>query len=321
MKKLVDFLLLNAYSVNSIGLYDGKAGLSLCLFEFAHYLNDEQTEDRALELLQESIALATKSNDISFENGLAGLGFALLYLIENKFIDADFNELFSDQSNKILTEIKSIEDFSEKQLPLVYFIESLNRLQPKFDIGYWRNKILSDVESNLEQQLKNKDTSAFDSYLKAISDCDNYTPSLSVLRAYVDLYQQGKVASSFTTGFYLEKLAVNLQDSDLIKMAQANKNTALQTIYPQTMTLDQQIDLLYMLNHDQEQYAEQITLLEKDLFDTTHPLYEKKIAQRIHVNGLKAGYRYGIARLLLYWIYRDSQRKHQDCTRFQSLFR
>jgi hypothetical protein len=254
--KLVDYIILNAHSVNSISLYNGKAGLSLCLFEVARYLENEQMEDTAFELLQESIALAQKSSKVSFENGLAGIGFVLLYLIENQLIDADFNELFAEQFNKVLFSIESTEGFSEKHLSLLYFLEFCYRLQTKSNTQHWRNKIVSDVENNLEQQLKNKTTNAFDCYLKAVSGCHDYVPSMSVLNAYSKLYQQGRVASCFTTGFYLEKLAYNLQESHLVEIAQVNKNVALQNIYPQILTLDQQIDLLYMLNQDQEQYAD-----------------------------------------------------------------
>lgn len=65
--KLIDYVLLNAYSTNSAGLYNGKAGLSLCLFEASHFLNNEYLEEQAFELLLE--ALLTKNNDIGFENG------------------------------------------------------------------------------------------------------------------------------------------------------------------------------------------------------------------------------------------------------------
>lgn len=97
--KLVDYLLLNAYSVNSSGLYNGKAGVSLCLYEIARSLKDEYIESQALEILKES--LLTKNEDIGFENGLSGIGYVLLYLIRNKFIEADFEDLFGFQQRKI----------------------------------------------------------------------------------------------------------------------------------------------------------------------------------------------------------------------------
>lgn len=38
IRKIVDYMLLNACSINSSGLYSGKAGIALTLFEVARYL-------------------------------------------------------------------------------------------------------------------------------------------------------------------------------------------------------------------------------------------------------------------------------------------
>ena len=99
IRKLVDYISLNACSVNSSGLYNGKSGISLALFETAKCLQDTEIEDKAFSLFQES--LIRKTNDYGFENGMSGIGYVLIYLITNKLIDADFEDLFGDpmQSN------------------------------------------------------------------------------------------------------------------------------------------------------------------------------------------------------------------------------
>jgi hypothetical protein len=116
--KLTDYILLNAYSVNFAGLYNGKTGIALCLFENSRYLADEKIEDKAFELLQESLAISHKAKNagIDFKNGLSGIGFVLLYLIENRFLDADFEELFGKQANQIQLQLKERNTFSEKEL-------------------------------------------------------------------------------------------------------------------------------------------------------------------------------------------------------------
>ena len=67
IRKLVDYISLNACSVNSSGLYNGKSGISLALFETAKCLQDTEIEDKAFSLFQES--LIRKTNDYGFENG------------------------------------------------------------------------------------------------------------------------------------------------------------------------------------------------------------------------------------------------------------
>ena len=82
IRKLVDYISLNACSVNSSGLYKGKSGISLALFETAKCLQDTEIEDKAFSLFQES--LIRKTNDFGFENGMSGIGYVLIYLITNK---------------------------------------------------------------------------------------------------------------------------------------------------------------------------------------------------------------------------------------------
>ncbi len=112
-KGITNSILLNSYNTNKCGLL-GKAGYSLCLFEILRHLDDKMLEDLAFELLQKSLALSTNNNDIGFEDGLSGIGFTILYLIENQFIDADFYELFGEQYDKIQSKAKEIAIFSEK---------------------------------------------------------------------------------------------------------------------------------------------------------------------------------------------------------------
>lgn len=83
IKKAAEHVMLNSCSVSSSGLFNGKAGMSLALFEVARFLEDEYIEDQALQTLQES--LLTKTNDPGFENGLSGIGYVLLYLTKTNW--------------------------------------------------------------------------------------------------------------------------------------------------------------------------------------------------------------------------------------------
>lgn len=99
IKILSDYIMLVSVSNDFSNLYYGRSGISISLFEASRYLDDGFTEEYAFNLLQQSL-LYDKS-DISFDKGLTGIGFSLLYLIKNKFIDAKFEDLFSEQLEKI----------------------------------------------------------------------------------------------------------------------------------------------------------------------------------------------------------------------------
>jgi hypothetical protein len=327
ISQLADFILLNAYSVQSAGLYNGKMGLSLCLFEVATFLQDKKIENHAFELLQETIVFSHKSENITFENGLSGIGFVLLYLIENKLIDADYEELFKEQQDRIFSQMKAISVFSEKHLNCLYFAKLLYHSENKTEVTPLMERLIMDVELSLEKQLKVFDTTHsnenkinvlydFENYVKMVFLCQNHPASTSLLSKYATLYQQGKITSRFATGYYLEKIAFN---SDIRDTAKTIKETAIQGISPNRLTLSQQINLLYFLDSKNEQYIQTVSLLEKSLFDFTNPEFEKNLLRKIPGGCFIAGYDSGIARLLLYWVYKQNRNNNQDCFRFKYL--
>lgn len=329
--KLIDYVLLNAHSTHFHGLYQGKLGIALGLFEIARHLEDEKTEDFAWVLLQETLALFNQNQKVSFdfETGLSGLGYVLLYLIQNGFLDAEFEELFGEYTVRIQTFLKAKSVFTEKDLLSAYYLEVLYRYTKQKEVLDLKNKLLDDVGESLEKQMKTLGTlhpaiinfqmlNQWDRYLKTVSFCSGYTFPESLIDHYVRLYKQGKVTCRFSTGFYMERL---FPDKDLLSIAQKLQASAMLNIYPETLTLAQQIDLLYLLNEaDAKRYEQPIGLLEKDLWDGEHPLYEKNILSAIPPRNLIAGYGSGISRLLLYEVYRKSKQNGEDCSRFKALF-
>ena len=77
--------------------------MSLTLFEASRVLADEYLEEQASQLLQE--ALLVRTQDISFENGLSGIGYTVLYLLENGFIETEFEDVFGKQALTICQQI------------------------------------------------------------------------------------------------------------------------------------------------------------------------------------------------------------------------
>lgn len=155
IRKTIDELLLNIGSVNSSGLYNGKAGVALALFEAARFLQDEEIEDEAFSLFQE--ALIRNKNNYSFENGLSGIGYILIYLITNKFIDADFDEIFKEQCEMIIKDFESIDKYPDKLLPslnIIYFLSVLRDVHCEdIRLNQIIEKIFQGIELYLSLQL------------------------------------------------------------------------------------------------------------------------------------------------------------------------
>jgi len=321
ISQFVDFILLNACSTNYLDLNNGKLGLSLCLFEMAKRLNNDSIENIAFELLQGVLALRQKKKNAKPMD----IGFTLLYLIEYKFIDADFDDLFGEDVGRLIEGIRVFAPYSEHQLVSIPFFVLLWYLKKSDciyqlvveildEVSLSLVKIFSKIQSECFSPISYNLIHIFRSYLSIASLLPDYMISPDLLTNYIALYKRGRIPNDFSIGFLLEKQG----EKDMFLIMQEK---GLENVYPNLLTLAQRIDLLYLLNQtDNRRYEEQIRFLEKDLWDWNNPFYEKKLLQSISSNSLIAGYGSGVARLLLYWVYKENSREGEDCSRFKYLF-
>ncbi len=323
--KLIDYVLLNSCSVNSTGFYNGKAGISLTLFEVSRCLQSEYIEGQAFNLLQE--ALLSKNEDISFENGLSGIGFVLIYLLKNKFVDGCFEELFDENLNKIFLQLSEIEENPINgrllliHLKIVYFLSLLEEYRSSEKSSHFirffsenvnieLERSLANLEKNHDENLKVAFLASFKNYVNITLSYPTLTLSSRLLEGYINLYLNNKIVCDFSIGCCLKKIADKQNYKKLKEVAEQNMFFAHKNIYPDVLSLSQRIDLLHLLHQHEEKYAQQIIRLEKDLFDNTNEiLLEKNLVQYISSNTFMAGYQSGVSRYLLYWIYKNSNKQ------------
>ena len=321
IRKLTDYILLNACSVNSSGLYNGKAGMALVLFEVARYLQDEYIDEQAFNLFEE--ALVTQNEDIGFENGLSGVGYMLLYLIGNDFIDADFEELFGENRAKIETDLITPANMQPNQqiaqyLRAVYYLCTVDKKVTGAKTKLLTKSILKEADKLLVEELSALETkdakcpkidilNSLASYLKVADFCCFFEPSAELLEKYVALYKQSKFVSNFTIGYYLTTIAKRTGNTDIETVGMENKAAAVRNIHRETLSLTQRINLLWLLHQNAALYKNEIACLEKDFVDITdEKKIEQVLVQSIHPADFMAGYQSGIARFLLYYVYRNT---------------
>lgn len=260
--KLTDNLLLSKYQVDSSGLYNGKVGIALGLFEAARYLHDDSIENEAFNLLQES--LLSNNKDISFENGLSGIGSVFLYLIENQFIDADFEEIFKEHCEEIIKRFENIDkqpDFLLSSMKVIYFLTDLSKTRPNDKrIDEIVEKIFRGLELYLSIQffdfkdiryMKNKTSvmAVYETYLKLVDYSGYGNFSISLLNAYAYLYRSGRIASSVYIGYYLDKILSKSNLNGYEDVIDSNLHNSIKNIHSDFLLLDQQIDLVKLVNN------------------------------------------------------------------------
>lgn len=313
IRKLVDYILLNACSVNSSGLYNGKAGMALALFEAARLLNDEKIESKAFDLFQES--LIRHNNDFGFEDGLSGLGYVLIYLIINRFIDADFDEIYKDSCEKILDNYENIDNQPERiiaSLKVIYFMTSLHEVNYKdIRISQITNKIFEGIELYLSLQffdwkninyINNKEfvLQIFETYLRLIDFAKYKNFSQYLISSYVELYRNSRVASSIPIGFYLNNICKQNEIREYLDVGNNNISNGLKNIHLDLLSLEEKISLKKIIDGlkntncgfspaNIDIYGGNINKI-KSMVRRSHPQY---------------GYQFGLSRYLIFCVNKE----------------
>ena len=317
IQKISDQLLQNAGSVNSPGLYNGKAGLALSLFIAAEYLQDEMIEDAAYTLFKES--LITKSNDISFENGLAGIGYTLLYLIEKQYMEADFDEIFGMQYETLIQAYENIEKEPLKllnSLQAVYFFTKASSFK-KADkrIQVIIKKIFEGLELffiiqfhdfpdiryiNRKADVLNK----YVTYLKLVDYSGYPNFSRAVLEDYAGLYRKGKIISLLETGYYLDRITRKHYLAGYEDICRENIKNGIDNIYHCTLSLKEKIDLVKIINKLKYE-NDKIPNILPDVENLKKERIWQDLSKTVEEKSFSFGYGGGFGRLLIHYINKE----------------
>lgn len=339
IRKLTDYVLLNAYSVDSTGFYNGKAGLSLCLFEVARMINDECVEDHAFELLQE--ALLSRNEDIGFENGLSGIGYVFLYLINNHFINADINDFFSEKRIMIDESLRlSLSDDKRNQRSLVlYFILSLQRYmndEERKILSLFIDKTLDmfqslflSVEDKNSKLIKIALENEFLFFLKFMNYANsiqglctyNYDKELNLYKQYANLFQKDAFMCNYQIGYYLGLCSEQFNNEAILTVSLLHKQRTFANLNCSVLTLKQKIDLLFILCKDYPLNEKHIIEIENSIFFLSTKNVEQSILENLNPKDLNFTCQDGIARLLLYIVYKNEiLLDKENVNRFDNIF-
>lgn len=219
IRKLAEYLILNGYGLNSSGLYKGRAGISLALFETARQLQSEELEEAAYMLLEQ--ALLTRMKDISFGSGLSGIAYTLHFLIRHKFVEADFDDVFGEQMRYIVESLTTICNDRKSVYTYIGWVKICHLFQ------YYKNQdaeqalskicnmLLSlyedkwrDIEDNpLGHHSIDKVTQEWRYMLSAVCESSFYHPCQSFFEPFIRLYTRGRIKYDTVLFEYLFKIA------------------------------------------------------------------------------------------------------------------
>lgn len=83
------------------GLMQGNTGLCLYFYQLARSSNSAEYEQLADDMLDKIFANLSTSALADFENGLAGIGWGIEYLVQNGFAEGNADEILEEVDNKV----------------------------------------------------------------------------------------------------------------------------------------------------------------------------------------------------------------------------
>jgi len=101
-EKIISYLLANYNYASGHGLMHGKMGGVLLFFLYARYSEKKIYEDYAEMLMENIIKKMHEDVSINFETGLCGIGWCIEYMIKNKLINGDTDDILIDVDQKIM---------------------------------------------------------------------------------------------------------------------------------------------------------------------------------------------------------------------------
>ncbi|HCC52838.1 MAG TPA: hypothetical protein DEQ30_12955, partial [Porphyromonadaceae bacterium] len=318
-KSTIDTVLLHSYITNSIGIFRGKAGVSIILFELASYLKDASIEEHAFELLQETFVYDI--DDCGLLNGKAGISYALNYLIKSKLLEADYFKLYVKQHKEIIEKIKDLghkQEADETGLDYYFFINTSDYISYA-DYQKYQKIVTKCILNTLEEYECSRspaDKMTFYMYItKVISVLNNIgkTTAHNIFNK-IDSINNKLIQSNWECTIPLLPIQLSLyshiyQQKKIIKAGKKITKEYLSTLEHSTLGLRYRIDLiialfrLYTYDNDRD-YISMAYKLADTLIDRNIDIYEKKLAELVFTGSLiEVGLGSGLCRLLMLHIY------------------
>lgn len=123
----------NGLASNNHGLMHGNTGLCIFFYHLARQTNNPEFEQVADVLLEKVFANLSTSAPADFENGLAGIGWGIEYLVQNNFAEGNTDEILEEVDNKVFRALNE-DNHSSFELGnglTGYLFYLVNRLQHK----------------------------------------------------------------------------------------------------------------------------------------------------------------------------------------------
>jgi glycosyltransferase len=160
LERMANRLIINSFLTSSIGLFNGKTGDAICLYNFYKKTGNkiyEEVADSLIDLIYEEIHSGTLQ---SFSSGLSGIGCGVEYIAREGFVEADIDEVLEDIDETVFQldrkKYKPSKEYADFYGPGLYYLartkneeKSWNKNAVKF--------LMYDLDSIITETIPEKD--------------------------------------------------------------------------------------------------------------------------------------------------------------------
>ncbi len=156
LQKIANTLLLNIQNIDNQGLFNGKMGIVIFLYHYTQYSGITVYSDVADDLIDEISDSLSSDGPVDFETGLTGIGWGFQYLLDNKFVKGDADNILSEVDECIFNNISKENVFSLLSSNLHLFGHGLYFLSREKNriLSREKTKILKIMLNGIDKLLK-----------------------------------------------------------------------------------------------------------------------------------------------------------------------
>lgn len=112
-QSIIHRLMLESSFIKDPGLFYGKMGIAISIYDYGRFKNNSIFIDCADELIDVVLDDIGKRTSFDFATGLSGIGWGVEYLSQNNYIECDTNQICAELDERImLLSLKRMTDLS-----------------------------------------------------------------------------------------------------------------------------------------------------------------------------------------------------------------
>lgn len=202
-EEIIHHLMLQAVSLKENGLFYGKLGISIAIAKYGKYCNNHIYIDYSKELINDILSNIDEKTSFDFATGLCGIVWGIEYVVQNQFIDNNYDDICEYFDKIIITKnLRRITDISLES-GLEGFLHYVLIRQKSAKIK--KNKTLFD-----------------DDYMKDVYHSLHFFPNSSFKKIFISFVKTDSITYNPNLSLFVNDLNIN----DLKDIASANLGLA-----------------------------------------------------------------------------------------------